>query len=125
METKTPEALITNYEDWIESLCLPDPDDRHVLAAAVTGGCDVIVTQNLNDFPQEALAPHGIMAQHPDKFLFKLGEQYPREFLAAFRVIRARLKNPPYAVDQYLANLSRLGLSETASKLQQYADFLK
>ncbi len=125
MEVKTPNALITNYESWIERLYLPDPDDRHALAAAIVGDCDVIVTQNLRDFPQEALSPHGIMAQHPDKFLLKLAELYPREVCAALRVILARLKNPSYSVDQYLANLSKLGLCETTSKLQQYADLLK
>src|SRR5689334_18975619 len=50
------DCLVTGYEDLIETLDLPDPDDRHVLAAAIRAGADVIVTTNLADFPKEALA---------------------------------------------------------------------
>lgn len=48
---------------------MPDADDRHVLAAALAGRCAAIITQNLADFPAEALAPFGIDVQHPDEFL--------------------------------------------------------
>ena len=51
---------MTGYHGLIPSLQLPDPDDRHVLAAAIVGRCDVIVTQNIQDFPEAALAPYGI-----------------------------------------------------------------
>ncbi len=50
------------------ALTLPDPDDRHVLAAAIFGRCDAIVTQNLKDFPPESLSPFGIESQHPEDF---------------------------------------------------------
>ena len=57
------------YESLIPSLDLPDPDDRHVLAAAIVGRCDVIVPQNLKDFPANVLDRYGIDKQHPDEFL--------------------------------------------------------
>lgn len=69
MDKGTRDSLVTGYEALISSLTLPDPDDRHVLAAAIVGRCDVIVTQNLRDFPEAALAPFAIEAQHPDEFL--------------------------------------------------------
>ena len=59
MDEATRDCLVTGYERLIPDLELPDPDDRHVLAAAIVGRCDVIVTQNLKDFPQAVLAPYG------------------------------------------------------------------
>src|SRR6516225_9259508 len=64
MDKHAEDALVTGYADLIEGLRLPDPDDRHVLAAAMRGRADVIVTANISDFPDEALKPFGIEAQH-------------------------------------------------------------
>jgi hypothetical protein len=64
-----PDCLITGYESLIEGLKLPDPRDRHVLAAAIKAGAQVIVTANLKDFPAELLAPWNIEAKSPDDFV--------------------------------------------------------
>src|ERR1700733_12269401 len=50
MDASVRDCIITGYDTLISSLTLPDPDDRHVLAAAIVGRCDVIVTCNLRDF---------------------------------------------------------------------------
>ncbi|MFO0135945.1 MAG: hypothetical protein ACK56U_20305, partial [Planctomyces sp.] len=63
------DCLVTGYETLIDAVTLPDPDDRHVLAAAIRAGADLIVTFNLKDFPEKDLKPYGIEAQHPDDFL--------------------------------------------------------
>ena len=55
---------MVGFEPLIDGISLPDPRDRHVLAAAIKGRADVIVTQNLKDFPQEQLDPCQIKAQH-------------------------------------------------------------
>lgn len=68
MDMATRDCLVTGYEALVPALTLPDPDDRHVLAAAIVGRCDAIVTQNLKDFPPETLAPFSIETQHPDDF---------------------------------------------------------
>lgn len=60
MDQHAMDALVTGYEDLIPVLHLPDPDDRHVLAAAIRGRADVIVTINIRDFPADVLAPFGI-----------------------------------------------------------------
>lgn len=65
-------ALVAGYKDLIPGLQLPDPDDRHVLAAAIRGGADVIVTMNGRDFPEESIGRFGIEAQHPDDFIHSL-----------------------------------------------------
>jgi predicted nucleic acid-binding protein len=63
MNAAVPGALVSGYETLVEALKLSDPDDRHVLAAAITAGATVIVTSNLNDFPAETLEQHGIEAK--------------------------------------------------------------
>lgn len=124
MDLHTRDALVTGYEALIPTLALPDPDDRHVLAAAIAGRCDVIVTQNLRDFPEAALAPFGIEVQHPDDFLCNQMSLAPGLFCSAVRKVRARLTNPPYSVMEYLDTLTRHGLVATVAELEQFAEGL-
>ena len=124
VDKATRDALVTGYEPLTSCLNLPDPDDRHVLAAAIVGHCDVIVTQNLQDFPQEVLKPFGIEVQHPDDFLANHLNLAPGKFCVAVRKVRARLKNPPYSVEDYLATLTRQGLVVTVAELEQYAQLI-
>jgi len=69
MDQAIDDAIVGGYEPLIETLALPDAEDRHVLAAAIHCGASVIVTANLRDFPNEILSLHGIEAQHPDAFI--------------------------------------------------------
>ena len=80
------------YETLIEGLTLPDPDDRHVFAAAIASGAAIIVTFNLKDFPAKALSPYKIRALNPDKFLCSLLNEAPEPFLAAVKAHRVALK---------------------------------
>ena len=68
METAFPDALVTGWEPLVTTVHLPDPDDRHVVAAASAGRADVIVTDNLADFPPDAL-PAPLFRQSLDDFL--------------------------------------------------------
>ena len=72
MNEAIPDSLVTGYEPAIEGLVLPDPDDRHVLAAALRANAEIIVTANLKDFPPEDLKPYHVIAQHPDDFIVDL-----------------------------------------------------
>ena len=65
MDRHFPDAVVTGYSARIAGLHLPDADDLHVLAAAIEGGADMIVTRNLRDFPADRLAPHGLTASIP------------------------------------------------------------
>jgi predicted nucleic acid-binding protein len=60
------DCLVVDYEDLVPALELPDPDDRHVLAAAIRSGAPTIVTNNLRDFPPAALARD--LGVGPDRF---------------------------------------------------------
>jgi predicted nucleic acid-binding protein len=124
MDSATRDCLVTGYEALVPALTLPDPDDRHVLAAAIVGRCDAIVTQNLKDFPSEALAPFGIETQHPDDFFRNQLSLAPGLVCSALRKVRARLKNPPKSVDEYLSILTQQGLVATVADLEQFADLL-
>ena len=77
-------------------LQLPDPDDVHVLAAAIAGHADCIVMANLKNFPEDALATFGIQVIHPDELLIAQIDLDSVSVLAAFKEQRARLKNPTY-----------------------------
>lgn len=70
------DCLVTGHEPLIGGLTLPDPDDRHVLAAAIRCHAQVIVTQNLKDFPPAGLEPFGIEAQHPDLFVLPVAHRF-------------------------------------------------
>lgn len=124
MNAHVRDCLVTGYEDLIESLALPDPDDRHVLAAAIRAGASVIVTTNLSDFPKETLAKYGIDAQHPDEFVMQLLDLAPSLVCAAAKKQRQSLKNPPLSVEQYLASLERQGLPQTIAALRPFADLI-
>jgi hypothetical protein len=69
MNKAVRDCLVSGYEPLIEGLKLPDPQDRHVLAAAIKAGAQVIVTRNLRDFPPEDLEPWDIEAKSPDAFV--------------------------------------------------------
>lgn len=121
MEGVVDDALIHGYEDLVPGLALPDPDDRHVLAAAVRGGADVIVTVNLRDFPATVLQPFGIEAQHPDEFVEYLFDLDSSAVLAAAQQHRRGMHRPPYSAEEYLDALRRQGLVQTARLMEPFA----
>lgn len=117
MNAAFPDAEVTGYEPLIPGLALPDPDDRHVLAAALRGQAQVIVTANLKDFPAPYLATLDIERQHPDDFIAQLIDLNPEQALAAFRLQVSFLKNPPKTPVEVLGSLRKSGLLITAGKL--------
>ena len=100
-------------------LSLPDMNDRHVLAAAVAGHADSIVTVNIKDFPSSILDPLGITALHPDEFLLQQLQLEPLVVLPAFKAMRARLKNPAFTPEKFVDAIERNGLIQTAAFLGQ------
>ena len=120
MDLHAVDALVTGYGDLIPGLQLPDPNDRHVLAAAIRGHADVIVTMNLRDFPSDVLKPFGLDAQHPDEFVLHLLDLAPGAVVAAAENHRGSLKNPPKTAAEYLVTLERQGLTQTVSALREY-----
>ena len=116
------DCLVTGYEHLIESVVLPDPDDHHVVAAALEGGINVIVTFNLAHFPADALSPLGLEAQHPDDFVASMIGVNEDLACTAIREMRLRYKKPPMAAPEYLDSLKAKGLVKTAALLMQFIE---
>ena len=98
------EAAVEGYEDMVPRLSC-HPKDRHVLAAAIVGGADVLATFNLQDFPLESVEPHGVVAMHPDSFLTTLLNHEPEAILEVLRADAARYRRPPTTLAEYLNGL--------------------
>jgi len=124
MAAAVPDCLVQGYESLIPSLELPDPDDHHVLAAAIHCKADVIITFNLVDFPQEHLARFDLEAQHPDEFIFHQFGLNTAAVVVAAQRCRARLKSPPLSAPQYLATLQAQSLPLTVDRLSEYVSVI-
>ncbi len=124
MNDAVRDCLVTGYEDLIPTLTLPDPNDRHVLAAAIQSKADVIVTFNLKDFPASLLSTFGLIAEHPDGFLMGFLESRPEEVCQALLMQRQSLKNPPLTVAQLLTTLENQGLRQSVNRLRQMDAYL-
>ncbi|MBP2873224.1 MULTISPECIES: PIN domain-containing protein [Pseudomonas] len=120
MDKAIPDALVTGYEDLCSSLDLPDPDDRHVLAAAIRSKAEVIVTFNLKDFPAHVLAGYDIEPMHPDDFISDLWDLDQAAVLAAAQKQRRALARPSMDGEGYLEMLMRQGLVQTSKVLGPY-----
>lgn len=113
------DACITGHEDLIDALTLPDPNDRHVLAAAIRCGASAIVTFNERDFPAAVLAPKGIYTRHPDDFILDVDGIDPGTLIDAARADLAHYQNPTLEVDYYIDGLRKCGVPKTAAYLNR------
>jgi hypothetical protein len=117
MKAVLPEADVRGYEHCIAGLELPDPDDRHVVAAAIEARAPVIVTRNLRDFPPASLEPHGIRAEDPDGFLTRLHAAAPELIAAVAEALRRNLRLTVPSAGTYLDTLRHQGLSALVARL--------
>jgi predicted nucleic acid-binding protein len=114
LQARWPEQSVDTAGFDLDGLWLPDPDDRHVLAAAIAGEAGELVTANLRDFPSRILSGHGISLRHPDTFLLEFARQEPVEMA---RFVAAQVKLAENSLGQQLdmrtflkrSHLPRLG----------------
>jgi predicted nucleic acid-binding protein len=104
MVREFPEAQVTGYDDLVAAMP-NDPKDRHVAAAAVKAGAQVITTSNLRDFAE---LPKGIEAQSPDTFLCNLFDLAPDAFIDLLRDQADDLAKPPVSFEELLGRLERV-----------------
>ena len=104
MKRAFPEANVTGYEALVGAM-KNDEKDRHVAAAAVKAGAQVIVTNNLKDFRE---LPEGIEAQSADHFLGNLFDLDPDAMVEIVKEQAVALKRPPRSFDEIVNGLEKL-----------------
>lgn len=113
-----PDCLVGGHEPLIEGLHLRDPEDRHVLAAAIASGAQVIVTAD-KDFTADDLAPWNIEAKHPDDFVLDQIDISDRMIWGCVQQIANSRLQRPETVDDVLTQLERSGLVRSAAALRR------
>ena len=110
MKTTFPDALVPEWQPLVDAIQLPDANDRHVVAAALAGRADVIVTDNLADFPTAAL-PAPLTRQSLDDFLLESLGLYPGQVMSAIRSVASRTGKygPTMTVDNIATYLQAHG----------------
>jgi hypothetical protein len=118
MNAAVRDCLVTGYEPLIEAVKLPDPDDRHVVAAAIRAGAQTIVTANIRDFPEAEVAPWNIEVKGPDDFVCDQIDLDRQAVFGAVQRIADSWKNPPGTVGDVLSSLERSGLVAATTALR-------
>lgn len=111
------DVRVEGYEPLVASIELPDPDDRHVLAAAIACNAQVIVTANLRHFPDEILAPFDIEAQSPDEFVINVLELAPARVVSIVKDQARALRQPAMSFEELLDRLRAVGLPRSAAAI--------
>ena len=124
MDQHAPDCLIEDYELLINGIDLPDQDDRHVVAAAIKGQAEGIITFNLKDFPEQEMARLGLSAIHPDVFLTDMFHLDKASVLKAAQHQRNAMRNPPMTSDEYLDCLQKQKLPNFVSHVREFSTIL-
>ena len=119
MDRAVLNCLVTGYESLIDSFQLPDPDDRHILAAAVKTRADMILTFNMKDFPESVVEPLGIEICSPDEFLLDLFGISEELFIEYLKTDFQHYQAPAIAFDDYIEDLRKAGVPRTAKLIEE------
>ncbi len=113
-------SLVVDFEHLIPSINLPDPNDAHVIAAAIACEAQRIVTFNLKDFPDATLKPLGMSAIHPDEFILEMMTLNPLAVVNAVSACQTRFRNPPRSIFEHFERLEKVGLVRSVAQLRSY-----
>ena len=119
MRQAFPDATVHGYEDLIPNMT-NHPKDRHVLAAGIRANCEVLVTFDLSDFPDDSVAAYDIEIVHPDKFLLDQLDLYPGPTVAVLRQLLADYSTPTLEMEDLLVRVADAGTPEFASAVRRY-----
>lgn len=118
MTAAVPDCIVTEYDELEPSVELPDPDDLHVLAAALRAGAQQIVTANLKDFPETVLAPLDVEAVSPDQFVLNLVKGRAGVVVQVVTEAAGDCHAPPLTVADLLSIYSKSGLIRSAAAIR-------
>jgi hypothetical protein len=118
IDAAVPDCLVRNYRGIAKGLDLPDENDRHVLAAAIKAGAQLIVTYNVRDFPPDVLSEYDIEAQHPDDFILYQKEENLSLVIEKLRRCRLEFHNPALSIEEFIQRLRNSELPLTASWIE-------
>lgn len=121
LDSAFPDASVAGWRPLERTIQLDDEDDRHVVAAAIAGRADLIVTWNLKDFPTDVLEGHGLRAVSPDGFLCMLFSIDPEESMALMRGLVSTKKRPPRTMGEEIQHLRQVGNTRFAALLSAHA----
>lgn len=110
MDEAFEDARIGGWDNLEATVTLPDPNDRHVVAAAVRGRADAIVTANVGDYPPDVLGPLNIEIIHPDDFLLDQLDLAPRVVLDVLREQAEHTRQPALTPIDLIFRLARAGV---------------
>ena len=120
MDAALPHATVSGFEGHMGAITLPDPDDRHVVAAGIASGASVILTWNLRDFPARELKKHGLSGQTPDAFLAGLHDAAPELTLASLANARRNLNRTRVSASGFLGILRSQKLIQLSARLVKH-----
>ncbi len=125
MNAAVPDCIVTGFEPLMGCLDLPDEDDRHVVAAAIMTRANVVVTFNLQHFPNETMERFRIHTKHPDEFLMDAFSLGTNEMAEAVINDFLHYDRPPLTFDDYREGLAKAGVPNFAKTIEPFEILVK
>ena len=124
MNAALPTAMVSVSQQQLRLVSLPDPDDRHVVAAGIAAGASLILTWNLRDFPAAELRKHGLRRQTPDAFLAELYDDVPDPVIGSLANAKRNLNKSRVSAFDFIEILRNQGLTRLAERIGNRASDL-
>jgi hypothetical protein len=120
MTDAVPTAMVSGYEEHIPNVILPDPHDRHVVAAGIAAKATLILTWNLRHFPENELKKFGLRKMNPDEFLSELFDKAPELMIGSLANARRNLSKTRVSASDFISIVENQKLAQLAKRLQKY-----
>jgi hypothetical protein len=124
MDDALPNAMVSRYDEHIPRVTLPDPNDRHVAAAAIAANAHLILTWNLRHFPAEELGKFGLRGATPDAFLSSVFSEVPDLVIGSLANARRNLTKSRVSASEFIRILASQKLVQLANLVEQHASEL-